>query len=261
MQLEGARALITGSSSGLGLALAREASRRGMTLVLTGRNEAALNEARASLTTIRKATTCAADITGATGRSAIVETVHGAMGGLDILVNNAGVQTVGRLAEHGDAAITAMLTTNLAAPMALCRDFLPDLKASASSRIVNIGSMFGEIAFPLFSGYSASKFALRGLSDALRRELADDGIGVTHISPRAIRTPAFEHSAWLAEAFSMHVDEPEVIARRIWNAVAKDQDNLYPGIAEWFFLLVQRLQPQLIDRDLVKRLRKTTRAP
>ena len=116
--------------------------------------------------------------------------------------------------------------------------------------------MFGDIPFPLFSGYSATKAGLRALSDALRRELADDGIGVTHAAPRAVRTPAFARYDELERPFAMKVDSPEAVARHIWNGVARGRATIYPGLAERVLLLVQRLAPGIIDVALAPRLRK-----
>lgn len=256
MQLEGARIVLTGAGSGLGLALAREASARGGRLLLVGRGAEALDAARARLASPQRATVCVADVTRAQGRAAIAGLAASGLGGVDILVNNAGVQTVAGLEAHDDDAVAAMLATNLAAPLALTRDLLPMLRASAPSRVVNIGSMFGEIAFPLFAGYSATKFGLRGLSDALRRELADDGIGITHVAPRAVRTPAFAAHGELEAPFAMKVDAPEAVARRIWDAVARDRDRVYPGPVEQVLRLVHHLAPGVVDNALAPRLRK-----
>ena len=260
MQLENARIVLTGAGSGLGLALAREASRRGARLLLVGRGRAALEDARARLERPARAVVCAADVTRPEGRAAIVDLCGRVLGGLDILVNNAGVQTVGELDAHDDEAIAAMLATNLAAPLALSRDLLALLRASAPARIVNIGSMYGDVAFPLFAGYSATKFGLRGLSDALRRELADDRIGVTLVAPRAVRTAAFERHGVLEKPFGMKVDDPAAIARRIWDAVARDSDSVYPGFGERAILLLQRLAPGVVDGALAPKLRRAREA-
>lgn len=260
MRLEGKRIAITGAGSGLGLALAREAAMRGADLLLVGRDGATLARARSSVSRPHHAAVCAADVTTAAGRAAIASAIDKALGGLDILVNNAGVQGFGPLEGQDDAAIEAMLATNLAAPIILTRDLLPRLRASAPSRVVNVGSMFGDIAFPLFVAYSASKFGLRGASDALRRELADDGIAVTHVAPRAIRTTAYEDQAVLEKPFAMTVDTPEAVARRIWNGVSAGRATIYPGVAERLILLVQRLAPHIVDAALASKLRRARKA-
>jgi short-subunit dehydrogenase len=174
--------------------------------------------------------------------------------GLDVLVNNAGALTVGPLAHTTDAELERVLATNVIAPAALSREMLPLLRRPMSSRIVNVGSMFGDIAYPLFATYSASKFGLRGLSIAMRRELKPYGVGVTYAAPRATRTessPAFD---WLIAPLQMRVDDPATIAMQIWRAVARDLDSVYAKGAERLFVLVQKFAPKLVDRAIAAQL-------
>lgn len=110
--------------------------------------------------------------------------------------------------------------------------------------------MFGDIAYPLFSAYSASKFALRGLSIALRRELKEFGVGVTYAAPRATNTDAASAFGRLVAPMQMRIDDPAKVARDIWTAVARDADSVYAKGPERFFVLVQRLFPQLVDRSI-----------
>lgn len=135
-----------------------------------------------------------------------------------MLINNAGTMTVGHMADRRDADVERMITTNLAAPILLTRDLLPALRL-ARGRVVNIGLVFGDIAYPFFAAYSATKFGLRGFSDALRRELAGQGVGVTYIAPRATRTPAEGAFAALVRPMQMALDAPDVVARQAWNAI------------------------------------------
>ena len=131
---------------------------------------------------------------------------------------------------------------------------LPLLRRAAPSRIVNVGSVFGDIGYPLFAAYSSSKFALRGLSIALRREFKPFGIGVTYAAPRATKTGAAEAYGALFEPLQMRMDEPAVVADRIWRAVAKDADNVYAKGPERLFVLAQRLFPTLVDRAIAAQL-------
>ena len=256
MPLEGRRVLVTGGGSGLGRELALEAARRGAHVRICGRCGTGLAET-AERETRGRTEWFVADVTEASDRARLVRWLE-VRGGLDILVNNAGVQTVGPLSELGDAGLTAMVTTNLTAPAALTRDCLPLLRAGRTPRIVNVGSMFGDIGFPLFAVYSASKFGLRGLSDALRRELAPDGIAVTYLAPRAIRTAATERSAHLIEPFKMKLDAPEDVARRAWNGVERGHRVVYPGAGERLAALLQHLLPTVIDRSLMNQLNRVT---
>ncbi|MAY89086.1 MAG: short-chain dehydrogenase [Pseudooceanicola sp.] len=241
-------ALITGAGSGIGRALAIEAVRSGYDVVLVGRRRAQLEET-AQLLEAGKARLVKADITTPEGRAAITAAAGDR---LDMLVNNAGRLAVGRLTDLGDEEITQTVGTNLTATMLLTRDLVPAL-SMAQGRIVNIGSMFGLIAFPYFTAYSATKFALRGLSDALRRELSEFGISVSYVAPRATRTPAQEAFGHLVEPFGMVLDDPQRVARRAWSGVMAGKNTIYPGFGERLFAGVQALAPSLIDTALTQK--------
>lgn len=237
-------ALITGAGSGIGRAIALEAARSGHDLILVGRRLEPLEDTAAQLgANVRLVP---ADITTPEGRAAVVEAAGDR---LDFLVNNAGRLAVGRLTDLGDEEIAQTVGTNLTAAVQLTRDLVPALSA-AQGRIVNIGSMFGLIAFPYFSVYSATKFALRGLSDALRRELSEFGITVTYVAPRATRTPAQSTFAHLVEPFGMVLDSPERVASRAWAGIMAGRKTIYPGFGERIFALLQAMAPSLIDAAL-----------
>ena len=253
MPLEGRIALVTGAGSGIGRALAAELSRRGAFVFLAGRRRDPLEETRRQLVNPDQCEIVVADVTRPEDRDRIIEAVR-AKGRLDLLFNNAGTIAAASLAMTDDARLEALLATNVAAPFALCRDLLPLLHAAPKPRIVNIGSMFGDIAFPQFSAYSATKFALRGLSNALRAELAPAGIGVTYAAPRAARTgalPEFEH---LVGPLRLRLDEPDTVARRIVVAAERGRRSVYPAGPERFFVLLSRLAPGLVERSLSRQM-------
>lgn len=238
--------LITGAGSGIGRALATQADRNGFRVILVGRRGAALAETAAGL---RDPLVLPADVTTPEGRARIAGAV--AETGLDILVNNAGIVPAGRIEAMGDTAIADTLALNVAAPLALSRDLLAPLTASRG-QVVNTGSVFGDIAFPYFTLYSASKFALRGLSDALRRELAPRGIAVTYIAPRATLTDAADGFGALVGPMAMTLDSPETVAARAWRAIAARRREQLPPTRERLFVAIQRLRPGLIDRALTR---------
>ena len=252
MKLDGKCALITGAGSGIGQALAVEAARQGIRLMLTGRRLSALEETRVLMTQDADVSLVAADITEANGREALRGAVQERFARLDLLFNNAGVQSVGPFRDATQAQLSAMLETNLLAPMLLTQSLLDLLKAAAPSRVVNIGSMFGLIGSPMFAGYSTSKFGLRGFSDALRRELKSDGISVSYAAPRATRTPAQARSADQVAHMKMTVDEPQTVARHILSGVAGGARTIYPRGPERLFVILQGLVPGLIDRALAR---------
>jgi short-subunit dehydrogenase len=254
MPLQGKTAVITGAGSGIGQALAIEASRRGMVVALVGRRAERLEETRARLVSAAHCLLIPADVTSPEARRAVRDRVARDWGLVHVLVNNAGIVSAGPLSELPDADLDRLIATNVSAPIALIREMLPLLRTASRARVVNMGSLVGDIALPLFTAYSASKFALRGLSDGLRRELKSLGIGVTYVAPRGARTAATEAVSRFTEPFGMSFDSPNSIARRVWDAVARGRDRVYPQGRERLFVLLNHLLPAIIDRALMRQL-------
>jgi short-subunit dehydrogenase len=241
----GKTVLITGAGSGIGRALTLEAKRLGHTPLIAGRTRATLEET-AKLAGLPAQSILVADVTCAADRRKLVDACGGR---LDILINNAGCLTVGRLGDLDDLALQRMAETNLIAPIALTRDLLPALRA-AQGRIVNIGSVFGDIAYPYFTAYSAMKFGLRGFSDAIRRELSGSGVGVTYIAPRATRTAAEAEFGALVEPLQMTLDSAERVAAEAWSAIRAGKRESFPRGKERLFVKIQRLFPALVDSSV-----------
>src|ERR1700692_602980 len=242
--------LVTGAGSGIGRALCVEAANRGMAVALSGRRQEALETSRALLGSGAGHLVIPADITRPEDRRVIVDRIKSERGALDILINNAGIVEGGRLETFDDDALARTFQTNSVAPMALTLDLLPLLVAAKPSRVVNVGSIFGDIGYPDFTCYSAAKFALRGFSMALRREWKRKGISVTYAAPRATRTDAAVAFADLIAKTKMTMDSPEQVARQIWRAVASGHDSVYAPAPERVYVLIQRLFPRVIDWSL-----------
>ena len=185
--------ITTGTTSGIGLATAVELARRGWVSVATYRSErklATLEQAadRAGVTVhpVRL------DVTDAKECEKAVLNVVERHGALHALVNNAGYGLTGAVEDTSDEEARQLLETMVLAPARLCRLALPHLRATGGGRIVNVSSIYGRTTTPLSGWYQASKHALEGLTDALRAEVASDGIKVILVEPGGFRTDIWE---------------------------------------------------------------------
>jgi len=253
--MKGKRIILTGAAGGIGSHLARLLSAEGARLCLTDINEQALQQA-SQAPGLGEVHTVAANITDAEGRQKIVDTALQELGGIDILVNSAGINPFGVFAEQDPGLIQKTVEINTLAPMLLARAVLPAMLEQDSGQIVNIGSTFGSIGFAWFSAYSASKYALRGFSQALRRELAETGIKVTYIAPRAVKTAINSQAVYeMAKAVKMNMDEPDAVAEQIVKCIRKGEKETHLGFPESFFVRINAVFPGLVDRAVRKQNR------
>ncbi|MBB5046635.1 NAD(P)-dependent dehydrogenase (short-subunit alcohol dehydrogenase family) [Rhodopseudomonas rhenobacensis] len=176
--------LVTGCSSGLGHALAKELIAQGQRVFVTARDPAQLAEL---VDGHDNATALKLDVTSAEDVAAAVAQVEQA-GGVDVLVNNAGYGYRAAVEEGEDARIAQLFATNVFGPLAMIKAVLPGMRSRRSGTIVNITSIAARLAMPGSGFYSATKFAMEGLSDALRREVEPLGIRVLIVEPGAFRT-------------------------------------------------------------------------
>jgi short-subunit dehydrogenase len=255
VKLAGKGLLLTGASGGIGRCLALELAQRGARLALAGRNE---NELAALQGRVKAAggfvDVLPVDLGKPGAHADLVERAAHALGAVDVLINNAGISRFGPFSEEDEAAVRSVMDINLTAPILLARAALPGMLRRKSGQIVNVGSAFGSIAFPNFAMYSATKFALRGFSEALRRELAGSGVRVTYVAPRttdtAMNTPAIRE--FIARSGAA-VDRPETVARIIANAIEDGRSEVFIGWPERLFMRVNAVAPGLVDRSLAGR--------
>jgi short-subunit dehydrogenase len=200
--IAGLRAIVTGASSGIGRALVIELLRDGASIVTLARREERLRELeselsalgtpqRALATASERFAWMAGDVTRREDRTAAIALCRDRFGGIDCLVNNAGFGADGPFTEADEARLRAIFEANFFAAAEFIRESLPQLRQGSKPIIVNIGSVLGHFAVPGKSEYCASKFALHGLSDALRIELSRDGIDVLLVSPSTTDTEFF----------------------------------------------------------------------
>jgi short-subunit dehydrogenase len=187
----GGTAVVTGAASGIGEALAHGLARRGADLVLLDRDADRLAAVVAAIRAAhpdRTVTTHLVDLADADATDRVAAEIRARHLRLRLLVNNAGVALGGRFDQVTLDEFEWVVDINFRAVVRLTHALLPALKAEPGAHLVNVSSLFGLIAPAGQAAYSASKFAVRGFTEALRHELADDGVGVTSVHPGGIRT-------------------------------------------------------------------------
>ncbi len=249
-----ARILVTGGAGGIGSAIAAELLEAGATVMLADLNEAALAAAARRFARFGdRVTTVTANLAEPAGRAALCSAA--VQWRVNVLVNNAGVNHFGLYDELTPAQITQTVSINVLAPMLLVQELLPHLKEQPEAHLLNMGSVFGNIGYPGYAAYSASKFAIRGFTEALRRELADTRLRVHYLAPRATRTPINPPAIEQMNAeLNVAMDPPEVVARAARLMLENDIASTVVGWPEKLFARINALLPGIVDGAIAKQL-------
>ncbi|MEO9334889.1 SDR family oxidoreductase [Ectopseudomonas guguanensis] len=252
MQPTDCRALLTGASGGIGLALAQSLASAGAHLLLVGRRleplQPLLQRYPDQIQLVQ------ADIASRTGRDTLVAAAQN-FGGLNCLINAAGVNRFALLDQHDEQQLAELIGLNVTATLQLTQRLLPLLRAQRRALVINLGSTFGAIGYPGFAAYCASKFALRGFSEALRRELADTNVRVLYFAPRATRTAMNAPSVVaMNDELGVAMDNPERVAAELLQAIRLEQEERHLGWPERLFVRLNGLLPRVVDQALRKQL-------
>ncbi|MBC7951676.1 MAG: SDR family oxidoreductase [Rhodospirillaceae bacterium] len=252
--------VITGASSGIGRAAAQAFARQGSRLVLAARSQAALEIAARECTDAGgEAIPFACDVTQFDDMAALAQTAKQRFGQLDVWVNDAGVHMLGRFDDLPLEDFRQVIDVNLMGTVHGCRAALPVFRAQGHGVIINIASMAGAIGQPYASAYVASKWAVRGLSEALRMELLDaPGIHVCTVLPPSIDTPLFQHAANVAGRAVQPVPpvhSPEELADIIVALAAKPEREVFMGMSR-LITVAHAMAPAATERLMARAVAK-----
>ena len=255
-RLENGIALVTGASSGIGRELAIQLAAAQVAVLVTARRANRLDEVVAQIREQGgQAHAVVGDIALSETRKRLIETCVDRFGKLDFLVNNAGISAMGKFAEASAERLRQIMEVNFFAPAELTRLAIPLLRQSDRAMIVNMGSVLGHRAVGLKSEYCASKFALHGLSDSIRAELASDKIDLLLVSPSTTDSELFESAiedGTGVEWKGRNAAKPAAVARKTLVAMRRGTHEIILTPGGKVLVWIDRLAPTLANR-LVQR--------
>lgn len=269
MRLNGRTAVITGAAGGIGRAIAVSLARRGCNLALADVDEAGMagteELVQANGVSVSRHRVDVGNRADVAGFPAVVAAEHA---GVDLLVNNAGVAVGGTFEQVSDEDFEWLFAINFWGVVRMTRAFLPALRASGDSRVVNLSSLFGLIAPPEQVAYAASKFAVRGFSEALRHELDGSGVGVTVVHPGGVATSIAENARVPAGVTAEEVERrreryrkflrmpPEVAGETIVRGIERRQPRILVGNDARVMSVIARVLPKTYWKVIALRVRE-----
>ena len=273
MRFDGKTALVTGAASGIGRATALALARAGADLAVCDLNEAGLEETAAAIRSLgRRALAQRVDVARADDVRAFAAAVHAEHEAVDVLVNNAGVGLGGGFLDTSLEDWQWIVSINLWGVIHGCHFFLPPMvRRGRGGHVVNVSSAAGFLATAQLAAYSATKFAVFGLSEALRDELRPHGIAVTTVCPGIINTPITQSAPMrgplatpearvaLVELYRRRNYGPERVAANILRAIARRRAVAPISPEAWLMYLMKRLAPGFtarLNRALQARLER-----
>lgn len=254
MKLQGKRILLTGATGGIGEHIATTLAGLGAELILVARDTIKLERLQHRLREQGSHShILVADFEQENAAERLITQVITRFGQVDVLINNAAILDFIQLQDQSYARIEQMIHTNVTSPIQLARAILPHFLHQQVGHFVMIGSIFGSLGFPHYATYCASKFAIHGFSQALRRELVDTKIGVTYVAPRGVKTPMNDAATTaMMEHTGNTMDAPEKVAAIIVDALIREKQEVFIGQPQSFFAWLNGVCPKLVNMGLKK---------
>jgi NAD(P)-dependent dehydrogenase (short-subunit alcohol dehydrogenase family) len=250
-------AVVTGAASGIGRATAQRLAEKGCALAIADIDERGLAETARSITAMgREVSTHIVDVADKQRMQTFVDEVIAAHGRVHVVVNNAGVSVTAKLDEHSIEDFEWIVGINFWGVVYGCKFFLPHLQAAGWGAFVNISSMFGLTGVPSQSSYCATKFAVRGFSESLAMELANENIDVIVVHPGGIRTNIVRSGrggddstrARVIDWFDRKALPPEQAAAKIVRAIERRQQRVVITPEAWATDVAKRVYPAVPRR-------------
>ncbi|MEY4920964.1 MAG: hypothetical protein RLZZ564_492 [Pseudomonadota bacterium] len=247
------KVVITGATGGIGREIVKRLDKKSELIILVGLTKNSLDDLKKELQT-KRVFIIEGDISEPHVREQI-KILAKREGGINLLINNAGIGDYFMFEDQNPDLVIDILDINLKAPMLLTQSLLPLLKNEPKAEIINTGSIFGYIGYPGFTAYCASKFGLRGFTQALRRELSDTKVNVRYFAPRATKTNfntnnITEMNIKLGNA----MDSPEKVADKFMIFLTHNNYQKKIGLKESFFVFINKVFPKLPDIAISKQL-------
>ena len=254
--LAGSVVVITGASSGIGRASARLFAGKGASVVLAARREEALGEVAAECEAAGgRALAVPTDVADLGAVEELARRAMQEFGRIDVWVNNAGVISFGRFEEVPPEVNRRVVETNLLGAMHGAQAVLPVLRRQGSGVLINVSSGFGLVGSPYQAAYTATKFGLRGLSEALRGELLGTGVSVSCIFPGAVDTPAYRYAgnySGRAVGPKGRILPAEKVARAIVRNAERPRRESIVGSSVRALTALHALSPALYERAMTR---------
>ena len=266
--------LITGGSTGIGLAVAKEFGKHGANLFLVARNPERLKNAQKEISeTIPQAGKVVVfpiDVSIQKKVENSVQTILDHHGGIDILINNAGISICGRIEDHSSEDHEKVLRINYLGSLYTLKAVYPHLKTKPGSHIGFVSSVAGYLGVFGFSAYAASKFAVTGLAESIRNEAKDYGIGVTMIYPPDTDTPMYHQDIdsklpeCIALSESAKLVQPEEVAQKFLKGILKNKFEVFCNTESRLIRMLRFVLPSVyfkaVDGIIEKDRRKRKKA-
>jgi len=248
MKLNKRTILITGGTSGIGFELAKQLLSLGNVVIVTGRGQNRLDQAKRSLPGLH---TFQSDVSDPAAIAALHEMVLARFPALDMLINNAGIMRNLNLNQNrGLEDITREIDINLSGPLRMIQQFLPHLKTRKQAFIVNVSSGLAFIPLPVSPVYSATKAALHSFTRSLRVQLKGTSVTVVELAPPGTETPLFR-GEFESEMKGQKGMDVTILAKKAIAGIEAGKVEIRPGVSN-VLKLMSRLAPQFMLKQMVK---------